>query len=106
MSSEEEGVAKLGDIHVPVFCVKLCIWCNPLIMDYFKYINKESQNPAIQPILESKLHPHIQINEPGETPAPKGLPVSLYREDWLKGEEDVKGRQWVEDELMVSLEVF
>lgn len=96
----------MGDIHVPVFRVKICVWRNPVLINYMKYIDKESQNPAIRPNRGSKLHPRIQIDEPGETPAPKGLPQCLYKEDWLKGEEEVKGKEWVEEELKVSREVF
>ncbi|KJA13945.1 hypothetical protein HYPSUDRAFT_1074622 [Hypholoma sublateritium FD-334 SS-4] len=104
MSSEEEGVTKLGDIHVPVFRVKICVWRNPVLTDYLKYIDKESQNPAIRPNRGSKLHPRIQIDEPGVTPAPKELPRCLYKEDWLKAEEEVKGKEWIEEELKVSRE--
>ncbi len=103
---KKREVTKFGDIHVPVFRVKICVWRNPVLTDYLKYIDKESQNPAIRPSRGSKLHPRIQIDEPGQTPAPKRLPQCLYKEDWLKGEEEVKGKEWVEEELEVSREVF
>ncbi|KAF9555247.1 hypothetical protein CPC08DRAFT_766063 [Agrocybe pediades] len=106
MSSEEEGTTQIQDIHVPVFRVKLCIWRNPAIADYFTYIDKEGLNEAIRNSRGSKPHPRIRIDEPGLTPAPKGLPTCLYNSDWLMREEEHKGKQWIEEELCVSEEVY
>jgi len=104
--SSEEGVEKIGNIHVPVFYVKLCVWHNPVITDYFKYIDKESQNSDLRPSQGSKCHPCIATTTPGCTPAPIGLPVCLYKDEWLKKEEELKEKGWIEDELQVSKEVF
>ncbi|KAF9548079.1 hypothetical protein CPC08DRAFT_769319 [Agrocybe pediades] len=106
MSSEEEGTTKIDDVHVPVFYVKLCIWRAPVITDYLKSIDKESQNTAIRPTRGSKCHPRMYTDDPGSTLAPKGLPSCLYDTDWLRAEEDAKGKEWIEEELEVSKEVF
>ncbi|KAF9544841.1 hypothetical protein CPC08DRAFT_769987 [Agrocybe pediades] len=106
MSSEEEGTTKIDDVHVPVFYVKLCIWRAPVIRDYLKSIDKESQNPDIRPTKGSKCHPRIHTDDPGHTPAPRNLPSCLYDTDWLQAEEDAKGKEWIEEELQVSREVF
>lgn len=106
MSSEEEVVAKIGDMHVPVFRVKLCVWHHPVIKDYLKYIDKESQNVAVQPKRGSKLHLRMPTEEHSSTLPPKKLPRCLYNKDWLSHEEESKGKEWVAEELMVSQDVF
>lgn len=106
MSSEEEDVEEISNIHVPVFRVKLCVWRNPVISDYFKYIDKESQNSDLRSTRGMKCHPRIPTTVPGSTPAPKRLPTCLYKEEWLQIQEEIKGKQWIEDELQVSSEVF
>ena len=106
MSSEEEGTSKIGDLHVPVFRVKMCPWRNPVIGDYFKYIDKESQNPAIRGTRGSKLQPRLPIEEHGTTPAPPKLPKCLYNSQWLEDQAEARGQEWIDEELMVSREIF
>ncbi|TFK31586.1 hypothetical protein BDQ12DRAFT_671757 [Crucibulum laeve] len=106
MSSKEEGTEWFGGIVTPVFRVKLCEWCEPAITEYFKYVNKESQKPAVCGTRGSKLHPRVQTNEPGSSPPAKWLPQSLYNPAWLNQHEVMKGKDWVEYEMQILKEVF
>lgn len=106
MSSEEEGVENIGDLTVPVFRVKLCVWRNPVLVDYFKYIDKESQSLSIRGKQGSKLQPRIHTDKSGDTDPPAGLPRSLYDSGWLAQQVDSRGEEWVVHELTVSQDVF
>lgn len=105
MSSEEEGVEKMANINVPVFRVRLCAWRAPEIGEYFKYIDKEGDNPAIRGTRGSRTLPRIPIEETGTSSAPTGLPRKMYNPMWLERKESARPG-WVVDELKVSKEVF
>jgi hypothetical protein len=83
MSSEEEGVEKMGNINVSVFRVKICPWRVPEISEYFKCIDREADNPAIHGSKGSRMLPHIHMEEPGISPAPAGLLQKMYSPAWL-----------------------
>lgn len=105
MSSEEEGTERIGNITVPVFRVKLCTWRTPEIRKYFRFIDKEADNPAIRGTRGTQSHPRIQTEVFGASAAPCGLPRKMYDETWLSDKETSKPA-WVVDELRVSKEVF
>jgi hypothetical protein len=105
MSSEEEGVEKMGNINISVFRVKLCVWRVPEFSGYFKYIDKEGGNPAIRGTKGSRILPRFHTEDPGESPAPAGLPRKMYSPAWLDRQESSRP-SWVVDELQVSREAF
>lgn len=105
MSSEEEGVEKMGNMNIPVFRVKLCVWRAPEMVEYFKFIDREADNPAVRGTKGSRMVPRIQIEEPGTSSAPAGLPRKMYNPVWLNQAESVRPA-WVVDELRVSREAF
>jgi hypothetical protein len=76
MSSEEEGVEKMGNINISVFWVKICAWHAPKISEYFKCIDREADNPAIHGYKGSRMLPRIHMEELGILPTPAGLPLT------------------------------
>lgn len=105
MSSEEEGVEKMGNINVSVFRVRLCAWRAPEVSEYLRYIDKEGENPAIRGTKGSRTSPRIPSEEIGVSPAPSGLPRKLYNPAWL-GRQEISRPGWVVDELQISKEAF
>lgn len=105
MSSEEEGVEKVASINVSVFRVKLCVWHAPEISQYFKYIDKEGDNPVVRGNKGSRMLPRIETEEVGVSPAPTKLPKKMYDPTWLDRQE-ISRPAWVIDELQVSREAF
>lgn len=105
MSSEEEGVEKMGNVNVSVFRVRLCVWRTPEISKYFRYIDKEGENPAIRGTKGSRSLPRIPIDDTGVSPAPTGLPRKMYDPTWLERKE-ISRPGWVVDELQISKEAF
>jgi hypothetical protein len=105
MSSEEEGVENIGNVKVSVFRVKLCTWRAPQIAQYFKYIDKEGDNPAIRGTRGSRTAPRIPIEDTGALSAPPGLPQNMYNPMWLDAKERSRPG-WVVDELRISKEAF
>ncbi|KAJ7878717.1 hypothetical protein B0H13DRAFT_1892522 [Mycena leptocephala] len=85
MSSEEEDEVELEGEPTKIYRVKICIWRNPDIVDYMRFID-------VQRDLEAK-----QVGNPGPNKtrrkysqdigmsrAPTGLPRCIYNNDWLE----------------------
>jgi hypothetical protein len=100
MSSEEEDEIKVDDGKVLVYRVKLCIWREPRIVEYFRFVDaqtalfkKHQRGPTAATRIRSGAH--------GSSKAPCGLPKSLYNSEWLK-----KATPSYLKELKVSKEAF
>ncbi|KAJ7757420.1 hypothetical protein B0H14DRAFT_2976584 [Mycena olivaceomarginata] len=87
MSSEEEDEIEVDDGKVLVYRVKLCIWREPRIVEYFRFVDAQTA------LIRSGAH--------GSSKAPCGLPKSLYNSEWLK-----KATPSYLKELKVSKEAF
>lgn len=105
MSSEEEGVEKMGNVNVSVFRVKLCVWRTAEIGEYFKLIDKEGDSTAIRGTKGNRMLPRLHSEELGVSPAPVGLPRKMYSPAWL-GRQESSRPGWVIEELQVSREAF
>lgn len=105
MSSEDEGVEKVGNVNVSVFRVRLCVWRAAEISEYFKFVDKEGDSIAIRGAKGSRMLPRLHTEEPGVSPAPAGLPRKMYSPAWLGRQESTRPG-WVVDELQVSKEAF
>ncbi|KAJ6459694.1 hypothetical protein DFH09DRAFT_1348902 [Mycena vulgaris] len=100
MSSEEEDEIEVDDAKVLVFKVKLCIWREPRVVEYLRFVDaqtalfkKHQQGPAPAP--------RIRTRAAGSSKVPRGLPKSLYNNEWLKN-----AKPGYLNELKVSKEVF
>ncbi|KAJ6606242.1 hypothetical protein DFH09DRAFT_1299506 [Mycena vulgaris] len=83
MSSEEEDEVEVDDTKVLIYRVKLCVWREPRVVEYFRFVdaqtalfrkNQRGPTPASR----------IRSGVPGSSKAPCGLPKSLYNPEWLK----------------------
>lgn len=105
MSSEEEGIRKVGDQTVPVFLVKLCIWRAEEISTYLRYIDNAAENPALRNTRGGRTLPRFRVEEESMTGVLTGLPRKMYNPTWLADQEKEKP-YYVEEILQVSEEAF
>ncbi|KAJ7838320.1 hypothetical protein B0H14DRAFT_2789358 [Mycena olivaceomarginata] len=96
----EEDEIEVDDGKVLVYRVKLCIWREPRIVEYFRFVDaqtalfkKHQRGPTAATRIRSGAH--------GSSKAPCGLPKSLYNSEWLK-----KATPSYLKELKVSKEAF
>ncbi|KAJ7473911.1 hypothetical protein B0H11DRAFT_1918717 [Mycena galericulata] len=100
MSSEEEDEIEMDDIKVRIFRVKLCVWREPRVVEYVRFVDAQTalfKKKQRGPIPASR----IRSDTPGSSKAPCGLPKSLYNGEWLK-----KSTPAYLKELKVSKEEF
>ncbi|KAJ7501277.1 hypothetical protein B0H11DRAFT_2224622 [Mycena galericulata] len=100
MSSEEEDEIEMDDIKVCIFRVKLCVWREPRVVEYVRFVDAQTalfKKKQRGPIPASR----IRSDAPGSSKAPCGLPKSLYNGEWLK-----KSTPAYLKELKVSKEEF
>ncbi|KAK7039836.1 hypothetical protein R3P38DRAFT_3181663 [Favolaschia claudopus] len=102
MSSEEEADVMLDGQLVRIYKVKVCIWREPSIADYLRFVdaqtalNKKNQpGPKPAPRVRNPQHGF------GKAAAPPGLPRNLYSSTWL----DTKTPAYIET-LNIPKEVF
>ncbi|KAJ7615014.1 hypothetical protein FB45DRAFT_1035806 [Roridomyces roridus] len=104
MSSEEEDEVEVDNEMVTIYRVKICIWREPRVVDYLRWVDKQTK--------ESRAKLNIAGRKPstryrnsangfGVSKAPRGLPESLYNNAWLKEASPAYLR-----ELKVSKEAF
>lgn len=105
MSSEEEGIRKVGDRTVPVFLVKLCTWRAEEISTYLRYIDNAAENSALRSTRGSKSLPRFKVEEESTTAALIGLPRKMYNPTWLANQEREKP-YYVKEILQISEEAF
>ncbi|RDB28217.1 hypothetical protein Hypma_001578 [Hypsizygus marmoreus] len=89
MSSEEERTKKVGNINIPIFWVKLCVWRALEISDYLKYIDSTAENEAIHGTKGARMSPRYISDQHGTSPPPKSLPHKMYNLTWLENEEKI-----------------
>ncbi|KAJ7112189.1 hypothetical protein C8R44DRAFT_741895 [Mycena epipterygia] len=100
MSSEEEDEVEVDDAKVFIYRVKLCIWREPLVVEYLRFVDAQTalfKKHQRGPTPASR----IRNGACGSSKAPCGLPRSLYNRDWLK-----KKTPAYLKELKVSKEAF
>ncbi|KAJ7020523.1 hypothetical protein C8F04DRAFT_1274997 [Mycena alexandri] len=100
MSSEEEDELEADDAKVLVFKVKICIWCEPRVVEYLRFVDAQTalfKKHQAGPIPA----PRIRTRAVGNSKVPRGLPKSLYNSEWLKNATPA-----YLNELKVSKEVF
>ncbi|KAJ6529250.1 hypothetical protein B0H19DRAFT_1083010 [Mycena capillaripes] len=100
MSSEEEDEVEVDDAKVVIYKVKLCIWREPELVKYFRFVDAQTalfKKHQRGPTPASR----IRSGAPGSAKAPRGLPKSLYNPEWLK-----KLTPACRKELKVSKEAF
>ncbi|CAK5265553.1 unnamed protein product [Mycena citricolor] len=82
MSEEEEFNSLDNGAKVRKYIVKLCVWREPLIVDYMSIIDK--QTSRFQALHNgTKPAPRVRVETPGKRYAPKGLPACLYNSEWM-----------------------
>ncbi|KAJ7121076.1 hypothetical protein C8R44DRAFT_877387 [Mycena epipterygia] len=83
MSSEEEDEVEVDDAKVFIYIVKLCIWREPLVVEYLRFVDAQT---ALFKKHQRGPTPALRIRNGacGSSKAPCGLPRSLYNRDWLK----------------------
>ncbi|KAJ7759955.1 hypothetical protein B0H16DRAFT_1720176 [Mycena metata] len=100
MSSEEEDELEADDAKVLVFKVKICIWREPRVVEYLRFVDAQTalfKKHQVGPIPA----PRIRTRAVGNSKVPRGLPKSLYNSKWLKNATPA-----YLNELKVSKEVF
>ncbi|KAJ7836741.1 hypothetical protein B0H13DRAFT_2368576 [Mycena leptocephala] len=102
MSSEEEDEAEFEGEPMTIYRVKICIWRNPDIVDYMRFVNKQRKLDANQcgnlgPNKMRRMH----TQDFGTSRAPTGLPECIYNNTWLK---ELQPLEY--EDLQVSKEVF
>ncbi|KAJ7456803.1 hypothetical protein B0H11DRAFT_2243966 [Mycena galericulata] len=101
MSSEEEDEIEVDNTKVLVYKVKLCIWREPRVVEYLRFVDAQTalfkKNHRLGPPPASRIRSGV----PGSSKAPCGLPESLYNGEWLK-----KATPTYLKELKVSKEAF
>ncbi|KAJ7443091.1 hypothetical protein B0H11DRAFT_1932078 [Mycena galericulata] len=103
MSSEEEGeTTTVTNERVKIFKVKICIWRAPAISDYWRIVDKETQeiHKRRRGGGTEACARHGDVGY-GRADPPKGLPRCLYDGAWL----EKMGAQY-EEELEISDEAF
>ncbi|KAJ7052866.1 hypothetical protein C8F01DRAFT_1169156 [Mycena amicta] len=85
MSSEEEDELEVNDAKILVYKVKICVWREPSISDYWRLVDaqtalfkKNHRGPLPAPRIRG------MDAQSGIAPAPCGLPKVLYSQEWLK----------------------
>ncbi|KAK7021535.1 hypothetical protein R3P38DRAFT_3541098 [Favolaschia claudopus] len=102
MSSEEEADVMLDGQLVRIYKVKVCIWREPSIADYLRFVDAQTaMNKKNQP--GPKPAPRVRNPQHGfgTAAAPPGLPRNLYSSTWL----DSKTPAYIET-LNIPKEVF
>ncbi|KAJ6537911.1 hypothetical protein B0H19DRAFT_1181280 [Mycena capillaripes] len=100
MSSEEEDEVKVDDAKVIIYRVKLCIWREPRVVEYLRFVDAQTalfKKHQRGPTPGSR----IRNGTRGSSKAPCGLPKSLYNREWLK-----KKTPAYLKELKISKEAF
>ncbi|KAJ7711644.1 hypothetical protein B0H16DRAFT_1744989 [Mycena metata] len=100
MSSEKEDELEVDDAKVLVFKVKICIWREPRVVEYLRFVDAQTalfKKHQAGPIPA----PRIRTRAVGSSKVPRGLPKSLYNSEWLKNATPA-----YLNELKVSKEVF
>jgi hypothetical protein len=102
MSSEEEDEVELEGEPTKIYQVKICIWRNPDIIDYMRFIDVQRDLDAKQvgnPGPNKTQRKYLQ--DIGTSRAPTGLPRCIYNNDWL---EELLPLEY--EDLQVSKEAF
>ncbi|KAJ6583751.1 hypothetical protein B0H10DRAFT_1962039 [Mycena sp. CBHHK59/15] len=100
MSSEEEDEVEVDDAKVIVYMVKLCIWREPLVVEYLRFVDAQTavfKQHQRGPTPSSRIKSGVA----GSSKAPCGLPKSLYNREWLKTKSPAYLKQ-----LKISKEAF
>ncbi|CAK5269519.1 unnamed protein product [Mycena citricolor] len=100
MSEEEESYSLDNGTKVKSYIIKICVWREPLIVDYMRIIDK--QTSRFQALHSgNKPAPRVRVETKAVRPAPKELPACLYSSEWIASlsSADLK-------ELKVSKKVF
>ncbi|KAJ7732858.1 hypothetical protein B0H16DRAFT_1468369 [Mycena metata] len=92
MSSEEEDEIEANDKKMIVYMVKLCVRCEPRIVDYLRLVDKQTalfkKRGRDQRDQRGQRgpppHTRVRTDVPGSSKVPRGLPMSLYNGEWLK----------------------
>ncbi|KAK6988359.1 hypothetical protein R3P38DRAFT_3291134 [Favolaschia claudopus] len=87
MSSEEEADVTVDGGKVRLYKIKLCLWREPSIANILGFVDaqtllRKANQPGPKPAPRVRNAGH----GPGVAPAPRGLPRSLYNNEWLKGQ--------------------
>ncbi|KAJ7813626.1 hypothetical protein B0H13DRAFT_2382330 [Mycena leptocephala] len=102
MSSEEEDEAEFEGEPMTIYRVKICIWRNPDIVDYMRFVDKQRKldaNQCSNPGPNKTRRMHTQ--DFGTSRAPTGLPECIYNNTWLK---ELQPLEY--EDLQVSKEAF
>ncbi|KAJ6618301.1 hypothetical protein B0H10DRAFT_1947687 [Mycena sp. CBHHK59/15] len=100
MSSEEEDEVEVDDAKVIVYMVKLCIWREPLVVEYLRFVDAQTavfKQHQRGPTPGSRIKSGVA----GSSKAPCGLPKSLYNREWPKTKSPAYLKQ-----LKISKEAF
>ncbi|KAJ6573734.1 hypothetical protein B0H10DRAFT_1963850 [Mycena sp. CBHHK59/15] len=93
-------IKQVDDAKVIIYMVKLCIWREPLVVEYLRFVDAQMamfKQHQRGPTPSSRIKSGVA----GSSKAPCGLPKSLYNREWLKAKSPAYLKQ-----LKISKEAF